>query len=135
MDTRLPKNGCGDALSWNPSRSKRAVVYEGRATGRAALFEDRDPNRLPSSIFEGLLRAGDEEGGDIAAIHLDDPSGTRQDAQTTRRRCDLSGRPRDRQPPRDLRTAWYDAPFAQPSLKDAIMALRVLAVVPDALTQ
>lgn len=89
-----------------------SYMYEGRTTGWAALFEDRDPNRLPSSIFEGLLRAGDEEGGDITAVHIEDPSGARQDAQPTRSLCNLSGRPRDRQPPRDLRTEWHDAPFA-----------------------
>lgn len=112
MDSRLSEEGCSDSLPWNPLGSERAVVYEGRTTGWAALFEDRDPNRLPPSAFECLLRAGDKEGGDITAVHIEDPSGARQDARVTRSPCDLSGRPLDRQPSRDLRTEWHNAPFA-----------------------
>src|SRR5574337_972960 len=135
MDARLSEEGCSDSLPWNPSRSERAVVDEGRATGWAALFEDRDPNRLPSSVLECLLGPGDEEGGDITTVHIENPSDARQDARPIHRFCNLSGRPRDRQASRDLRTERHDAPVAQPSLKDAIMALRVLAVVTNALTQ
>ena len=135
MDTRLPEEGGGDPLPRNPSGRKRAVVREGRATRWAALFEDRDPNRLPPSVLERLSRAGDEEGGDITAVHIKDPSSARQDARSTRSFCDLSGRPWDWQSSRDLRTERHDASFAQPPLKDAIMALRVLAVVTNALTQ
>lgn len=121
-------------MPWNPSGRKRAVVYEGRTTGGAALFENRDPNRLLSGTFESSLRTGDEEGGNIATVQIEDPSGAGQDTRTAHSLCNLGGRPRDRQSSCDLRTERHDAPFAQPSLKDAIMALIVLAVMANALT-
>src|SRR5262249_59802324 len=113
----------------------RAMVHEGVAARRTAIFENCKADTVAAGGIESRRRAGREMICDVHARARSNECGARDDAAPSIGANDLRRRPRCAKPPLDLRTERDQAPFLLPTPQCRVGRCRVATVVANLLAE